>query len=115
LAEDKELAEFALPTQAPEIQLTWTGPSAPSGQQVITWAANHPENVPVEFMIWYSNDGGQSYQQVSQSVSAQSYPVDFDLLPGGKGQIMVQATDGANTTAGGLHSVVPQKSWEFGR
>jgi hypothetical protein len=51
----------------------------------------------MEYVVFYSHDGGQTYRQLSPSITKTSYTVNFDLLAGGNRQIMVQATDGGNT------------------
>jgi hypothetical protein len=90
---------LVIPDQPPFIQLTWQPGATVDGKQEITWDAKHPEGVPLEFTVFYSNDGGGSFRQLSQSTGERSFIADFSALPGGKGQIMVMATDGGNTVS----------------
>lgn len=94
--QEKQLATFAFPDHPPELRLTWQPDAGAAHRQTITWEARHPDGAAMEFTVFYSNDGGQSYRPLSQSIAQMAYTTDFDLLPGGNGQIMVQATDGGN-------------------
>jgi hypothetical protein len=89
-----------VPANAPVIQLTWTPPvGGMVGPQLITWNADHPDGLPLEFLVQYSSDGGATFRQLSPSISDKSFLLNFDQLPGGTCQVMVLATDGANTTS----------------
>jgi hypothetical protein len=92
-----QLSSFTIPAHPPEIRLTWEPSAGLAGQHTITWEARHPDGAPLEYVVFYSHDGGQTYRQLSPSITETSYTVNFDLLAGGNGQIMVQATDGGNT------------------
>lgn len=92
------LATVTIPVNAPHIELTWRAGAKVGGVQKISWEASHTDGVPLEFTVFFSNDGGHTYRQLSQSITDQSYVVDFDRLPGGTGQIKVLATDGGNTS-----------------
>lgn len=93
------LSSFTIPARHPFIGLTWRPTDQLTGQQTITWEARHPNGAPMEYLVSYSNDGGRTFRPVSQSITETSYVANFDLLPGGSGQIMVQATDGGNTAS----------------
>lgn len=92
-------AAIAIPASAPKLTLGWTPGAQVTGTQRITWQARHDEGLPLEYLVMYSSDGGQTFRQLSQSLTEAAYDVDFDRVPGGKGQIQVLATDGGNTTA----------------
>ena len=93
------LSSFTIPARPPIIRLTWRPTAQLTGQQTISWEARHPDGAPMEYVVSYSHDGGKTFRQLSQSITETSFVANFDLLPGGDGQIMVQATDGGNTAS----------------
>jgi hypothetical protein len=95
---DQVIHTIKVPSAAPSAKLTWQPPADPvTGAQVITWEGSHPQGAPLHYLLAYSHDGGQSQEVVSLSMEDSSYPLDFDQLPGGKGQLTLFVTDGANT------------------
>ncbi len=93
------VATLDIPDNPPTIEVTWQPQATVDGQQEVTWAAKHPDGLPMEFTVFYSHDAGKSFQKISQSISATTFPVDFSQLPGGTGVIKVMATDGGNTVS----------------
>jgi hypothetical protein len=93
-----QIHEIEVFRAAPKVELTWE-PREPTGKQRITWHAEHPEKVPVEFFLRYSHDGGRTWQRASLRTRETQQTLDFDALPGGRRcAVAVVATDGVNTT-----------------
>ena len=83
----------------PEVRLTWN-PQARTieGTQEITWEAEHPTQMPLEFFLRYSHDGDETWQRASMRTRRKRLALDFDGLPGGRRcRVSVVATDGVNT------------------
>jgi hypothetical protein len=91
--------ELEVAPEPPRVRLTWN-PRAKevSGTQQITWDAEHPTRMPLEFFLRYSHDGGETWQRASMRTGRKRYALDFDALPGGRRcRVAVVATDGVNT------------------
>ena len=91
--------ELEVAPAPPEVRLTWN-PRAKEvkGTQQITWEAQHPTRMPLEFFLRYSHDGGETWQRASMRTNRKRQALDFDALPGGRRcRVSVVATDGVNT------------------
>jgi hypothetical protein len=91
--------ELEVAPAPPEVRLTWN-PRAKEvkGTQAITWEAEHPTRMPLEFFLRYSHDGGETWQRASMRTRRKRQTLDFDALPGGRRcRVSVVATDGVNT------------------
>lgn len=92
--------EIEVAPAPPEVRLTWN-PRAKElrGTKQITWEAEHPTRMPLEFFLRYSHDGGETWQRASMRTRRKRLALDFDALPGGRRcRVSVVATDGVNTT-----------------
>jgi hypothetical protein len=90
--------EIEVSRAAPKVELTWE-PGQGTGKQRITWRAEHPEGLPLEFFLRYSHDGGKTWQRASLRTRETQQSLDLDALPGGRRcAVAVVATDGVNTT-----------------
>lgn len=69
------------------------------GRIQLTWRAHHPNDLPMQFVVRFSSDGGRTFNRLSRRLQAPEYAVDEAQLPGGKGWLFqIAATDGVNTT-----------------
>jgi hypothetical protein len=94
---DQVIYKITVPAGTPSAGFTWKPPAGPvTGKQVISWQGSHPQGATLHYLLAYSPDGGQSLEEVSTSLDDTQYTVDFDQLPGGKGQLILFVTDGAN-------------------
>jgi len=83
----------------PRAQWSWQPGPAMAGAQTLTWTGDHPRQLPVEFFLRYSWDGGQSWSRLGVGTRGVSQVVDLDQLPGGEHCVFaLVATDGINTT-----------------
>jgi hypothetical protein len=93
--------EITRPESQPQIQFDWDPPEemVVDGRQVISWTAGHPEELPLQFLVFYSHTDGQTWQPANLPLEDRELELDFDQLPGGERcRVKVLATDGANTT-----------------
>ena len=96
---DALLHELRVPGAPPQIRLRWTPPAdGVEGEQVISWEARHPEDLPLQFIVLYTHNDGMSWRPLCLPQESSEFVVDFNALPGGIGHIKVLATDGVNTT-----------------
>jgi hypothetical protein len=96
---DALLHELRVPGAPPQIRLRWTPPAdGVEGEQVISWEARHPEDLPLQFIVLYTHNDGMSWRPLCLPQESNEFVVDFNALPGGIGHIKVLATDGVNTT-----------------
>ena len=110
---DALLHELRVPEAPPQIRISWTPPKdGVEGEQVISWEARHPEDLPLQFIALYTHNDGASWRPLCLPQESSEIVVDFDALPGGVGQIKVLATDGLNTTEAVSRSfAVPEKGY----
>jgi len=84
---------------APRTDFNWHPADPPTGEQVVTWEGEHPEGLPVQYFLRFSNDGGETWNRIGIRTEAHEQVIDFDQLPGGERcQLALVATDGINTT-----------------
>ena len=82
----------------PRLSLTWSPPARVSGKRRVTWRAKHPDGAPLEFLVRYSHDNGETWRRVGKRTAESGATIDFRRLSGGERcRIAVLATDGANT------------------
>jgi hypothetical protein len=98
LRDDVHIHQIDVSPTPPKVELTWE-PGEGTGKQRITWRAEHPEGLPLEFFLRYSHDGGRTWQRASLRTRETHQTLDLDALPGGRRcAVAVVATDGVNTT-----------------
>ena len=74
---------------------TWDG----AGPYTVTWQAEDADGDPIVAKVWYSSDGGESWEPIAVNVSSDHYQIDASDLPGSDNAlVMVQVSDGVNTT-----------------
>ena len=65
----------------------------------LSWHAQHPEGVNIQYAVRFSRNGGGTFNRLSQRLDKPEYEVAEKDIPGGKGWIFqIVATDGINTT-----------------
>ena len=69
------------------------------GPQAVTWTVTDPDSSSHTFQVWYSPDGGTSWQSLTANEGQTSTRLDFATLPGSSGtaRVKVTASDGVNT------------------
>ena len=75
-------------------------PDPVTGTVTLAWEAADADNDVLTFDVFYSADGGVSFQPVVLGVSGGSTPVDTVSLAGGQGRFRVYANDGVNEGQG---------------
>jgi hypothetical protein len=96
------LFDQAISVNAPVVSSV-TLPGAPDpvdGTVTVAWAASDADGDPLTFDVYYSFDGGASFQPVVLGVAGSSTPVDTSTLGGGTGIVRVVASDGVNQGTG---------------
>ena len=69
--------------------------------QKLSWQGSDPDQDPLHYAVFYSHDGGQSWQLLASELSEPSLEVAVDSLAGGVDtRFRVVATDGVNTAMG---------------
>lgn len=98
LRQDIVIHEARIPQESPVVRLAWEPTGDRRGEQVIRWTGEHPEGMPLTYLVSYSSDGGESWRALSPPIPDTEFAFDFDGLPGGKRCLIgVTATDGFNT------------------
>ena len=72
-------------------------PDPVTGTVTLAWAASDADGDALTFDVFYSRDGGATFQPVRMSVSGNSTEIDTLRLGGGTGLFRVVANDGVNT------------------
>jgi hypothetical protein len=71
------------------------------GTVTLAWSASDPDGDPLTFDVFYSMDGGISFQPLVMDVEGSSVPVDTSTLGGSSDALFrVVASDGVNTAQG---------------
>ena len=69
------------------------------GNVKLTWQASHPSDAQIQFVVRLSQDGGKTFNRISDRLEKPELEISKSSIPGGKGCIFqVAATDGVNTT-----------------
>jgi hypothetical protein len=98
LRDDIVLEEVRIPSEGPIVRLEWEPRGELRGDQEIRWAGEHPEGAPVNYILSYSSDDGESWRPVSPPTPGTEGVVNFDRLPGGERcRLGLTASDGFNT------------------
>lgn len=91
--------ELIRSSSAPQIDFTWQTTDLPAGQQVVSWNGEHPEGLPVQYFLRFSNNGGETWNRIGTRTESHAQTIDFDELPGGESCLLaLVATDGINTS-----------------
>jgi hypothetical protein len=99
LSDQKVMAEDPISAHSPTVNgVALVNPASPiSGTVKLTWAANHPDNLPLTFNVLTSRDGGAHFVPFVTHISGTSRDIDTRKLGGGATIFRVVASDGANT------------------
>lgn len=92
------LASRAISAHAPQVSNVQIGATSPvTGTVTLSWSATDADNDPLHFDIFYSRDGGTTFQPYVVGVTGTSAPIDTALLAGSNSAVLrVVANDGAN-------------------
>ncbi len=72
-------------------------PAAIQGQTTLSWQASDADGDPLLSTLYYSNNGGLSWQVLGMDMPVTSYELDPTELPGGEGIFKVSVSDGFNS------------------
>jgi hypothetical protein len=91
----------------PSSHQNWTAGTT----ETIAWTGSDPDSDSLVYTVFYSKDGGTSFEVLQSDLSATSLTVEVDSLAGAEEAIFrVMASDGVNTGTGDSASVtVPNK------
>ncbi len=79
---------------SPTTPVAWPAGST----QVLTWQGSDPDDDALTYAVFYSHDGGLTWQLLAGELTEQSFSVDVDELAGGSDvRFRVVVTDGVNT------------------
>jgi hypothetical protein len=97
--DDRTLYERPVPSEQPEVHMTWDPPDQPGSRETVTWEASHPADLDLYFIVVFNNrEDDSGWRPVSLMTSATSHEVDLQQLPGGlKCRLGVICSDGFNT------------------
>ena len=94
------VAERRLSSGAPQLQLGAPAFDAANHTLSLAWTATDPDGDPLRFNVYYSHDGGQSWDVLFNNYQGLSAFMDTTQLAGGTAVILrVSATDGVHTAS----------------
>jgi LysM repeat protein len=64
----------------------------------VQWIASDADGDPLTYDLYYTHNGGTTWQPIALSLQGTSAPVDTATLAGGTGQFRIEASDGAQNT-----------------
>jgi hypothetical protein len=100
LSDGKVLTSTAISANPPVVSnvALLGAPNPVAGTVTLGWSASDPDGDSLTFDIFYSRDGGATWQPVRSGVAAPSVTIDSAQLGGsGNAILRVVASDGANT------------------
>jgi len=69
-----------------------------SGLQTLAWTASDGDGDPLQYLLQYSSDGGQSWSVLAPNLSDKSFEIDTAWLPGSENaRLRLIASDGLNS------------------
>jgi hypothetical protein len=98
LSDGVTLALQAISANAPAVSnVALQNASSPvTGTVTLAWTASDADNDLLTFDVFYSNNGGASFESVQSGLSGNSAQIDTSSLAGGNGFFRVIASDGVN-------------------
>jgi hypothetical protein len=100
LHNDQLLAERRTSTNPPTVEITApAGGVHWDGMSTISWTANDADGDSMQYMVFYSPDGGLTWVYLAGPISDTQLQIDSSILQGStSAQVRVVATDGFNTS-----------------
>ena len=98
LSDGVTLAAQVISANAPVVSnVALQSPANPvTGTVTLAWNASDADNDTLTFDVFYSNNGGSSFESVQSGITGNSAQVDTSSLAGGNGFFRVIASDGVN-------------------
>jgi hypothetical protein len=99
--QDLEIGRVEISRHAPEV--SFVSPSEgqawdASGRQTLAWTASDADGDPLQYLLQYSDDGGQSWDMLAPNLTGMSFEMDSAWLPGSDNAMLrLIASDGLNT------------------
>ena len=99
--QDQEIGRVTASRHAPEVSFispaegqAWEA----SGPQTLSWTGTDADDHPLQYLLQYSTDGGQSWSVLAPNLSDTSFDIDTSYLPGSDdARLRLLASDGLNT------------------
>jgi predicted outer membrane repeat protein len=100
LADKAVLKSIAVSPQRPTLgNVALVNPPNPvKGSVTLRWTASDADGNPLTFDVYYSRDGGQTFEPLQVEVHGGSTTIDADRIGGGSVRFRVIAHDGVHTT-----------------
>lgn len=97
----KILDEFRVPEARPEINITSEIPRRVDQEKIdLKWETSYKGEASLQYKVFYTNDGGETWQPVGNRTGEQQMQIDVKELPGGQNcRFAVQVTDGYNNAS----------------
>ncbi len=100
---DQEIGRVKASRHAPEVAFTSPAEGVAwgaSGSQTIAWTGHDADGDPLQYLLQYSSDGGQSWEVLAPNLTDTSFEIDTSYLPGSDhAQLRLLASDGFNTVS----------------
>ena len=112
---DQEFYRLEKSPNVPTVSVNQPGGGNPvEGATTLTWAASDGDGDSLIHNVYYSPDGGSTWQLLAVGWTGSELPIDASLLPGGNNALIrVTASDGLNTAhAESVPFVVPKHAPE---
>ena len=95
---EKVIDEFRVPDARPEVNITSEIPRRVDQERLdLKWKTYYKGEASLQYKVFYTNNGGETWQPVGNRTGEQHMQIDVTELPGGKNcRFAVQVTDGYN-------------------
>ena len=97
----KVIDEFRVPEARPEINITSEIPRRIDQEKLdLKWETSYKGEASLQHKVFYTNNGGETWQPVGNRTREQQMQIDVTKLPGGENcRFAVQVTDGYNNAS----------------
>ncbi|MBS3770692.1 MAG: hypothetical protein V5A51_09255 [Bacteroidales bacterium] len=97
----KIIDEFRVPEARPEINITSEIPRRIDQETLdLKWKTSYKGEASLQHKVFYTNNGGETWQPVGNRTGEQQMEIDVTELPGGENcRFTVQVTDGYNNAS----------------
>jgi hypothetical protein len=100
---DQEIGRVLASRRAPEVAFTTPTESqswSATGTQALAWTGSDRDGDPLQYLLQYSTDGGQSWSVLAPNLTDPSFEIDSSWLPGSDNVMLrLLASDGFNTVS----------------
>ena len=98
---EKVIDEFRVPEARPEVNIISEIPQrVDQGKLDLKWETYYKGEASLQYKVFYTNNGGETWQPVGNRTGEQHMQIDVTELPGGENcRFAVQVTDGYNNSS----------------